>query len=96
MKILAGQSLRFILIGAISLFTVACGTTKMSSSKESEAAKMMTAMEVYEVHHDGRIHIFYDRKLYEGFLDVGETPFRLTRIGAGPDGLIAKYKGFNS
>ncbi|MCG6938712.1 MAG: hypothetical protein LJE83_11170 [Gammaproteobacteria bacterium] len=43
-------------------------------------------MEIYEVHHDGRINVFYDRDLYKEFLSVGETPFRLTRIGAGPNG----------
>ena len=43
-------------------------------------------MEIYEVHHDGRLHVFYDRKLYKEFLELGETPFRLTRIGAGPKG----------
>ena len=44
------------------------------------------ALSLYEVHHDGRIHVFYDKGLYEDFLKLGETPFRLTRIGAGPHG----------
>jgi hypothetical protein len=49
-------------------------------------ASPQPVMELYEVHHDGRIHVFYDRKLYTDFLALGETPFRLTRIGAGPKG----------
>lgn len=44
------------------------------------------AAEIYEVHHDGRIHVFYDHELYLEFLSLGETPYRLTRIGAGPKG----------
>ena len=52
----------------------------------SSSATSDSKMEIYEVHHDGRIHVFYDRKLYTEFLSLGETPYRLTRIGAGPNG----------
>lgn len=64
-----------MLVGSL----VGCASTDSSS----ESAKKM---EIYEVHHDGRIHVFYDRKLYKEFLALGETPYRLTRIGAGPNG----------
>lgn len=40
----------------------------------------------YQVHHEGRIYIFDDFATYDSFIKVGETPFRLTRIGAGPNG----------
>jgi hypothetical protein len=65
---------------AILLF--AASVTACSSTGE----KKDSAMEVYEVHHDGRINVFYDRDLYLDFVKMGETPYRLTRIGAGPNG----------
>jgi hypothetical protein len=40
----------------------------------------------FEVHHDGRLHMFDDAKTYLSYLQLGETTFRLTRIGAGPKG----------
>lgn len=43
-------------------------------------------MSIYEVHKDGRIHVFYDRKELEKFKQLGETTYRLTRIGVGPKG----------
>lgn len=42
--------------------------------------------DLYEVHHDGRIYIFDDLAGYRDFLDTGEVAYRLTRIGAGPQG----------
>ncbi len=40
----------------------------------------------YEVYQDGRIYVFDDFATYDSFNQVGETAFRLTRIGAGPAG----------
>ncbi len=40
----------------------------------------------YQVTDDGRIYIFDDYKTYDSFNQLGETSFRLTRIGAGPNG----------
>ncbi len=40
----------------------------------------------YQVYKDGRIYIFDDFKTYDSFIQVGETAFQLTRIGAGPNG----------
>lgn len=40
----------------------------------------------YEVNHDGRVYLFDDAATYLSYLQVGETTFRLTRIGAGPKG----------
>lgn len=86
MTILRKHVSRFSLLAVVSLLLVACGATQKASMDKTEPAKAMTAMEIYEVHHEGRIHVFYDRKLYQEFLDLGETPYRLTRIGAGPNG----------
>ena len=52
----------------------------------SKSADSTSTIEIYEVHHDGRLNVFYDRKLYKEFLDLGETSYRLTQIGAGPNG----------
>ncbi len=40
----------------------------------------------YQVKKEGRIYIFDDYKTYDTFNQVGETAYRLTRIGAGPEG----------
>jgi len=40
----------------------------------------------YEVEEAGRLYVFDDLKTYQSFLSVGETAYRLTRIGAGPNG----------
>lgn len=42
--------------------------------------------ELYEVHQDGLMYVFNDRKLYEEFLSSGDTLYRHTRIGAGLHG----------
>ena len=70
------------LISAFGLMS-ACGT---NGTTTSESAAEKPALAIYEVHHDGRIHVFYDKKLYQEFLSLGETPFRFTKIGAGPNG----------
>jgi hypothetical protein len=74
------QTLLVLLI--VGLVT-ACASSQV---KMTEKASAQPALELYEVHHEGRIHVFYDRKLYTDFLALGETPFRLTKIGAGPKG----------
>lgn len=40
----------------------------------------------YQVFKEGRIYVFDDFKTYDSFNQVGETPYRLTRIGTGPKG----------
>ena len=52
----------------------------------STANQMEAGSYLLEDHHDGRIYIFYDKKTYKSFKQVGETAYRLTRIGAGPKG----------
>lgn len=59
---------------------------KATGKTITKAAKAISSSEIYEVHQDGRIYVFYDRNLFKEFVALGETPFRLTRIGAGPNG----------
>lgn len=76
---------RISLTVSLLLFTgliTACNQTK---SSQAETTPVETT-EIYEVHEDGRIFVFYDRKLYKEFLSVGETAYRLTQIGEGPNG----------
>lgn len=47
--------------------------------------------DLYVVYHDGRINIFYDFGTYMEFMSVGETAFRKTLIGAGPNGETLMY-----
>ena len=65
-----------ILIGALS----ACASTGGNGSSSGGGSQF------FEVHQDGRIHVFYDSETYQQFLLLGETAFRITRIGAGPEG----------
>jgi hypothetical protein len=66
-----------ILLAAVLL--AACSATKAGQSATAKTR-------FFEVHHEGRIYMFYDKKTYMNFLAHGETPYRLTRIGAGPKG----------
>ena len=60
--------------------------SEVEHSITSDATVKQEKLEIYEVHQEGRIYVFYDRDLYIEFLLLGETPFRLTKIGAGPNG----------
>lgn len=58
--------------------------TKAQAAVAEVKAPVIT--EMFEVHHHGRIYSFYDMKTYQSFIEVGETPYQFTRIGAGPKG----------
>lgn len=80
-------TLRYIQITLIALIALlSIGACNQMKQTDSLASDTNTISEIYEVHEDGRIYAFYDRALYKEFLQVGETPFRLTRIAAGPNG----------
>ena len=75
------------LVAIAALFT-GCASTE---TKTSESAPALNNNEYYEVHHDGRINIFYDAGVYKEFLQLGETSYRKTYIGAGPNGETIVY-----
>jgi hypothetical protein len=75
------------LVAIAALFT-GCASTE---TKTSESAPALNNDEFYEVHHDGRINIFYDAAVYKEFLQLGETSYRMTQIGAGPKGETIVY-----
>ena len=66
----------------VAAITMMFAFTACASSPESSSAGVK---EVYEVHEDGRIHVFYNRKMYQDFLKIGETPYRLVKIAKGPN-----------
>lgn len=71
---------------SVMLFAIMSGCASNEANSSPQQAASSSDMSIYEVHHDGRIHVFYDQKLYKEFLALGETPFRFTKIGAGPNG----------
>ncbi|MBO1923116.1 hypothetical protein [Thiomicrorhabdus sp. 6S3-12] len=56
---------------------------KVAAPAVQEAA---VTTQLFDVVHDGRYYSFYDFATYQSFLSVGETAYRLTRIGGGPHG----------
>ncbi len=75
--------LKTVMLGGLVAALTACTT---GTKKEPMAAADLNNEDLYEVHHDGRIHVFDDQATYQQFLAVGETSFRQTFIGAGPKG----------
>ncbi len=61
-------------------------TASAAKSVEQSAKAARTVNELYEVHDDGRIYLFYDKSLYDDFKHLGHAAYRQTRIGAGPNG----------
>lgn len=75
------NQLKIVFIAALTVMSItACNQVK------TETASTESVSEIYEVHEDGRIHVFYEKKLYHEFTQLGETAYRLTRIGTGPNG----------
>ncbi len=76
--------LKTAVLGGLVAAMTACTT----GTKTEQAAVQMDLNneDLYEVHHDGRVHVFDDLATYKQYLEVGETSFRQTFIGAGPKG----------
>ncbi|WP_240693248.1 hypothetical protein [Thiomicrorhabdus indica] len=82
----------FALAGALTLSACDSMPSTKADAKEAKStaaanvAAQAAETQIFEVFHDGRINQFYDYKTYQSFLNVGETAYRLTRIGGGPKG----------
>jgi len=81
------------IFAALSLTLAACSTPPSKQADVKTTSNPAVASKVaynvndyYQVYQDGRIYVFDDFKVYQEFLELGETTFRLTRIGAGPKG----------
>jgi len=83
----------FILLFMLSMGLVGCSghmtKSDVATVTEIEVSTAKPAYNVndyYQVYQDGRIYAFDDFKVYQEFMQLGETTFRFTRIGAGPEG----------
>lgn len=59
---------------------------KAESKPEPAKPVGLNNEDYYEAHVDGRIYVFDDQKTYLSFVSTGEAPYRLARIGDGPEG----------
>ncbi|MDX1347694.1 MAG: hypothetical protein R3189_05540 [Thiomicrorhabdus chilensis] len=59
---------------------------KAVDTKAQEVVQTLNNDDLYVVYHDGRMNVFYDADLYKEFMQIGETSYRKTFIGAGPKG----------
>lgn len=80
-----------LLVAGLSaaLLTLSGCAGEANVKKEAKKAEQQVSLnneDLYEIHTENRIYIFDDRAEMQSFLSVGEVPFRLTRIGAGPHG----------
>jgi hypothetical protein len=57
----------------------------------AEVQQALKNDQLFEVHKDGRIFVFYDFNEYKSFLKSGHPSFVLTKIGAGPKGETLVY-----
>ncbi len=80
-----------IAIGIISGCTEAPVQQAKTEAETSTIHNHLNNDDLYVVYQEGRMNIFYDAKLYKGFLEIGETPFRKTFIGIGPKGETIMY-----
>jgi len=78
--------LQTILIAVIATGLSACNSTQQVKTDKASTNDVAAKLVYFEAHHDGRINVFDDSKTYLSFLSLGETSYRLTRIGAGPNG----------
>lgn len=76
----------------------ACSTapekqTSVAAVKEASTSMTTSAAndDLYVAFYEGRMNVFYDGGLYKKFLAHGETPYRRTFIGAGPNGETVVY-----
>jgi len=82
-----------IIIAATALFA-GCASTETQNTQNTAPAQSAATVDnndFYEVHQDGRIHIFYDAETYMDFVALGETAYRKTYIGTGPNGETVVY-----
>ena len=87
----------------ISMFAIAtgCQTSGVNDSNDDMKSEATAKIEMvknelqndqlFEVHKDGRIYVFYDFAAYKDFVKLGHTPYVLTKIGAGPKGETLVY-----
>ena len=82
----------FLLVGGCqSMSSETNSKADASSAEVSVQQETLKNDQLFEVHKDGRIYVFYDFAAYKEFVKLGHTPFVLTKIGAGPKGATLVY-----
>ena len=69
-------------------------TTAMKSEPAAKSAAQTASLnneDLYVAYVHGRENVFYDAGLFKEFLELGETAYRKTYIGAGTDGMTVSY-----
>lgn len=72
--------------GLLALFVLPAAFAGETDPKPPAEVPAYNVNDYYQVHQDRRIYVFDDAATFKEFLSSGETPYRLTRIGAGPKG----------
>lgn len=76
--------------GVLSACSATPDKSAQASSHSEAKAHEAQNTDLYVV-MDERMNVFYDPSLYKEYLQHGETPYRRTFIGAGPDGQTVVY-----
>lgn len=63
----------------------------LATSEPVKAAASLNNDDLFIAYVDGRENVFYDVDLYREFLQMGETAYRKTYIGAGTNGMSVSY-----
>ncbi|AZR82737.1 MULTISPECIES: hypothetical protein [Piscirickettsiaceae] len=71
-------------------FLSACSTAPEKKADTTTEASQAVNDDLYIV-MDERMNVFYDGDLYKKYMEHGETPYRRTFIGAGPNGETVVY-----
>ncbi|WP_028485193.1 hypothetical protein [Hydrogenovibrio halophilus] len=66
-------------------------TQTSAPAKTEQAQSVANNDDLYVAFHEGRMNVFYDAALYKEFIERGETAYRRTFIGAGPNGETVMY-----
>jgi len=82
------RTMNTVLAASLIFFLTACThqSMKTSQTNKNDIINNINNDDLYEVHAEGRLYVFDDKKTYDEFLSVGETSFRQTFIGSGPKG----------
>ncbi|HLF95862.1 MAG TPA: hypothetical protein VI457_01850 [Methylococcaceae bacterium] len=70
----------------LALFVLPAAFADEAAPKAPAEVPAYNVNDYYQIHQDKRIHVFDDAGTFKEFLSSGESPYRLTRIGAGPKG----------
>ncbi|GKT11466.1 MAG: hypothetical protein ISEC1_P0430 [Thiomicrorhabdus sp.] len=79
------------LLLALMVAGILSGCTEKAAPVKSEAIASLNNEDLYVAYVHGRENVFYDAGLFKEFLELGETSFRKTYIGAGTNGMTVIY-----